>query len=503
MSQRRSLILLSSSEEHRTNHHLRKRYRCMLRADVAITEEQKRAICRIVVPRPRPPGGTPRRGTGFLVDANRILTAAHVVQAWEDTTQQYEGTDIEVAFLNPGGSAVRVSSVKITSFDAERDFAVLSFQGTVDARPFALRAVPSGYALPWETFGFSEVGQNGGKEYSGKVSTLDPRRLQLDLKPQSEDPSGLSGSACLVNGQVCGIIVEADARTTAGTLYAVNVASVAAACSFVRCEVDDPPYVSEVQQILDDYRPLLRTAAERLGIANPLATITPDGLPGRVAEEMMKQGLVMTGRALSELCAEMPIAEALEVLLFSARTWIDRAASVCLRAALEAGQLVILNTGLPVIGEWYTHRAGCLKNNAPGWFRCTAALVAEAGDPKVFAHRFRETVAGLIGCTLLEVDAELSDWDHDGYPIVILVPAPSLPPRQQVDAIRKDHPWDKVRIVFLVGPEVPPDAVTSYADASVIQPPLVAEESDRALERKTKAEKQLRRVWDKRPGANR
>jgi Trypsin-like peptidase domain len=474
----------------------------MLRADVAITDEQKRSICRIAVPPPA--GGTvPRRGTGFLVGAGRILTAGHVVQAWNDAKKPYGGAEIEVKFLNPGPGKVpvRVSSVRIEHFDADLDFAVLSFQGNVEGQPFALRRLPPQYAPTWQTFGFSEPSPNGGKEYSGKVSTFDPRRFQLDGMPLSDDPSGLSGSPCIVDGQVCGIILATDRRTSSGTLYAVGVVEVAKAYVPIPFNPLDPPYVVDVMQLLEGCATHLPNAAEKLDIHDAATTIAPESLRRRVAEAMMEEAM-MTGEikktvnALSQLRRKLAIEDACTVLDLAARTWINHDATVKLRAALIDGKLVILNTGEPRLGKWYTHRASCLKEPHPGDF-LSDTLVASAGSSPVFIEAFRKVVAGRIDCDLDDVDAKLARWfdDVEYNPIAIIVPFSNVPKPADVAKIRATPPWEKVGIVFLVTPDVLPRATTDYPEALLLEPPLGDKEGQRAIDRHTAAEMRLQILW--------
>lgn len=464
-----------------------------------ITEEQRRAICRVYVP------GAKRRGTGFLIAPDRVMTAAHVVCASDDERAPYAAADIELRFGNPGAPSElvkAVGAVVVESFSVDGDWAVIAVAGALAnaGPPLVLRPLAPGYRVPWETYGYSEDDAVLGTAFEGRVVTREPRRMQLLSQVAGGLPPGVSGAPCIVDGRVVGIIVRAKSEGSSETFYAVCASLIGGAA----VERGEAPYVPDVAQLLDEELDrYLDEAGKLLALPDLRASVARDRKPDVVADAMMRSGMRMAlepiARALGKLVRELAEERALEIAQLAARAWIDARAVARLREALAGGAAIaVVNTGWMEVGRWYVHRAGCAGEMAPGLFRyCLPVNVASVGD----AAELRARIEAVLGSLEPPEDggpfdaaAFLAAHPHDELPIVLVLPG--VPPRAVLDAVRAGLPGlERARFVLLAGPVIAPAVRAEYAGAAFLEPELEESVAELAIGKRDAAVRMVKKQY--------
>jgi hypothetical protein len=427
-----------------------------------------------------------------------------VVQAPGDPQKPYAGADIEVEFGNPNGVNTIVPGGSVAAFSLGVDAALLALPSAPPpgSEPVELRVRARGYLVRWQTYGYSNAAEVAGKlgqEYGGTIRTSDPRRFQLLVEQQWGDPSGLSGSPCIVGGQVVGLIFGRCVGLVARELPQLEIAKVTRA------------YVRDVTFLIKDFTVLLEQTAAQLrdgADADEVAdAIAPEQLPGRVAEAMMRgtsdallgitslKAAFLDRHSLTE--PTDPPQSAGKIFDFATRTWIDSDAIRALAETLIAGdKIVVMNTHSSEIASWYVHRAGCEKDNAPGRFEYSAPVPLQTIGFEALLADFETTVAGLFGLKRDEL-ADFLEEEHDHATRPIVVWLDSVPERADLDAVRGHRAiYAQIRVVLLAGPDIPDGVKNQYADAKLIEPYLEAERADQALTERTNAERRFRRIFN-------
>ena len=179
-------------------------------------------ICRIVSPG--------RVGTGFLITDRLVLTALHVVA--DRRTVQMPTAPIEVHF--PSGSTV--ARPIEGAWDQLADWVLLECAQAPGPPPMPLLVVEHGRPA-WDAYGFPDANPMGMR-VDGDVVDLDAtydgvRSFQLFSRQAGAGDGmpvpGLSGSACVVDGAVIGLLrssLLAGGKNVGGTLYACPIATV-------------------------------------------------------------------------------------------------------------------------------------------------------------------------------------------------------------------------------------------------------------------------------------
>lgn len=448
---------------------------------MAITDGQRRAICRVYVP------GADRWGTGFLVAADRVMTAAHVVGRKDDERGPYEAPDIALYFGNPAERIkVTEGTVAPEDFHAEHDWALISIpEGSAKVAPFQLRPLSPGYAVPWETFGYPQDDAVLGTAYKGTVLTLNPRRMQLSSLLANDVPHGLSGAPCIVDGDAVGLIVRAKHGSSSETFYAVCMSTIA----HPSVEQSEAPYVDDAAQLLgarlNELDVYLNYAAAVFGLPDA-PTIARCRKPNVVANAMMKAGMRMElgpiEDAISHLVNGLEVEDAVRIAGFATRAWIDTDAVSRLRKVLmDSPSIAIVNTTEADIGRWYVHRAGCAGQLDPGRFRkCQLVSVVSPGDQREMRAGVEKALEAMSKRRPFDLTTFLSAHPHTRSPLVLIVPC--VPPRAVLDKVRSEMPClDQVRFVLLSGSALTPAAEAEYSDATIIKPMLEQSVADRAL----------------------
>jgi hypothetical protein len=202
-------------------------------------------------------------GTGYLVDASRVATCAHVVErsVRETIRVRFEGFETSVSDLH---------------VDHDNDCAVLELA----AAPTAVEPLPLGgeciWKAPWDGYGYPGVGNGTGVTTSGIISNphaRDDLRVSVLELTSPEAAAGMatplhgfSGSPVVVDGAVVGHIKrflsdpDNEKRPAFGKVYAVKADCVSALLGRPamgpRPAVDAPPpdsapHASQVKKVLD------------------------------------------------------------------------------------------------------------------------------------------------------------------------------------------------------------------------------------------------------------
>jgi hypothetical protein len=186
-----------------------------------------RAIARIEVD-----GGldAPRRGTGFLITRELVLTALHVVEG---------AARIELVF-EAGRTVAHRTAATVTRpgpGGADGDWALLTCATPpADTIPLPLDAlIPAAGPVGWDTFGYATYGKPGG-QFSGDVRgagpPLDLRCEELDGQP-GERAQGISGAPCVVDGVAIGLITTG--RQVLGTVVGASLQAIASEVILAAC----------------------------------------------------------------------------------------------------------------------------------------------------------------------------------------------------------------------------------------------------------------------------
>ncbi|HVY29357.1 MAG TPA: serine protease [Polyangiaceae bacterium] len=446
-----------------------------------ISAGQQRAICRIWV------AGTESRGTGFLIGDDAVLTAAHVVKkSNKEPNEPYPGK-VKLHFGVHDGTrfAVTEATVDATQFDPKLDWAIVRLpKGTVvpAAKPFKGLPLPAENTLAWDTFGYSRAEKDVGKAYDGLVVAAGADLIQLRLASSNDRVAGLSGSPCLVDGFVVGIIVKSqDDTEPTDTLYVRPIEHVK--CSALALLPRDAPYAEHVRGSISPFEVELRKVAVKLELTLSEEDAAKHFAPGRLAKRCaitMMGGVEPTVKVLLGInqrfrrhwqSAAAQLAR--ETLQLAARAWIETDAVRLLAEQLEAGQNpIVLNTDKPRVAEDYLHRASCLADPVPGRFDLLVPIDAVAADDAELVAAFSAAVVAHpriaeFGETAAEA---LENYPHAALPIVAWFS--SVPPRTAFDAIRNAGAgYDQVRMLFLVGSGSPDKLASEYPEAVVITPP--------------------------------
>lgn len=424
------------------------------------------------------------------------MTAAHVVASAADPRAPHAAADIELIFGNPDGQTLTVSGAKVGNyFDPDADWAVLELPAGAqlhpDAKPFRLREPAFQDELPWDTFGYSNLFPDQGLKYGGTIAT-DSALFQLRVEATQGDPSGLSGSPCLVDGEVVGIVLNAPGKQVTDTLLARSMATIRQA-GYPEAVVlpRSAPYASYVERRIRPFETALCATAAALGLASDRheaeKIFVKARLPGRVALAMMSgpeatlTGIRSMKGELSALKDEAPVDVARDLLERAVRVWIDTATVRQLRQALDAGRHVILNTDNARVVPWYLHRLTSLDDvNDPSRYERSFFVDPATPAHDVVLQAFAEVVSQELGDGQLSAATLLADHFHDDEPIVAWFRG--LPERKTIDALRGLGPgYDQVRLLFMVGLQSPAQVAAEYPDAVVLTPPPLPNDVDRAL----------------------
>jgi hypothetical protein len=457
---------------------------------MVLNDAQKAAICCLYVG-----VGAGRRGTGFLIAPNRVLTAAHVVEG-DTPTVPYAGP-IDVRFgSRPAGHAFPPTTARVLPgcFDRTLDWAVLECAAPAEAIPFPARVLGQGYRREWATFGFSDASPADGLTYDGTISSggkdIQVHAVQAVGGPVDGRVRGLSGAPCLVDNHVVGVLVSAadqdqHGRAEGGTLFVVGIDRIAAACDLVKLPPTAPHFKDEVAALLEAASSLLPKAAEKLGVPHP-KTISLDALRELVAERMLAGGIDSTMVGLGEIPLRLAKADANTILWLAASLWIDEAAARQLHRAVwvdvardDAHRVpLIVNATGGDTGARYVHRGGCVDATHPGLATNCAIASAVRGENQRagLADDVRDAIAEALFCGAEDIDSELETHDHATSPIVIVIPPP-ITPSAFAEVTAK---YPEVQFTLLVGPEVTDAVRRAYPRAVVIEPPLApGRESER------------------------
>lgn len=464
-----------------------------------ITEGQQRAICHVQF------GNS--RGTGFLVAPDAVLTAAHVVKS-ADGKGHYAG-DIKLTFGGAKRVVVEGARVDATQFDLANDWALIRLpQATrLEATPLQGFRVPADASPSWETFGYSKRAKKAGKAYGGHVVTAPPGKFQVRITSTKDHVAGLSGSPCLVDGHVVGIVVESDDDDPADSLYVRPSQEIM--CSALTMLASEAPYTTDTQTWIGQFAPHLPPVAVELGLAQTLDDVGHCFKDGRLVKRCalaMMGGVDPTLQALSiisgaciekwETSAKARI-KAEGLLELASRVWIPSSAVQRLAQCLKtADKLIVLNSDQFMLAESYLHRAACISDPSPGKYRIVH-VGAGALDDDEWLNLFNEAVLAhpnLRRDDGTKVEQILDEHPHGLRPIVALLEG--LPEPTAIQRIRDAGPgYEQVRLVLLVGHPSPPKLEVEYPNVEVIAPAPEPQQVASEAKKYAKSRNDLRQVF--------
>ena len=137
-------------------------------------------------------------GSGFLINANTVITAYHVVM---------DSTNIDVHINTQKLNAM------IDVYDESADIALLSLSSSLDVEPIELEATVLRINNNWQTYGFPAVNQFDLTRFTGKVyQWREGKRYDYILSCEEIDSNysydGLSGAPVYYNDKICGVILQ-------------------------------------------------------------------------------------------------------------------------------------------------------------------------------------------------------------------------------------------------------------------------------------------------------
>ena len=420
-----------------------------------ISDDQKAAICRIT---PHTSHPSARRGTGFLVDKELVLTAFHVVGDAKTGTLYAESFRFEFRLGIRNAKVFETASVDVVKSDRDQDWALLRCKEPPPIAALPIGPLRNSYLIHFDTFGFPDAAKVKGMPYSGTINALGAEIAMFAasaLEQRASKIEGLSGSPCIVNGVAVGIVVESSDpmrqnSTQGGMMFAVPISIVAEAYADLPFPKELPPFVAEVAQALEPGPLLKRVAAqEKLPEA---ASGDPESLRMAVAGHMLRGGVYRTNRMLQQLRQLLAIDAAERILFCAGSLWVHEDAAAALARAVTppAAATIAINAALDDTALRYLHRAGYPSCGHPGWTRFVGVLTPPQGEQQIDAllASTRELLQHHFKCEAPEIAGELMYAGERGEPVFAVIPPPP-PSAKAMAALRRDYPT--VRFVLLAG----------------------------------------------------
>lgn len=396
-------------------------------------------------------------GTGFVVDDGRVLTARHVVAAFDGKAPA--GETLHVRFPDargPGTVIARGSSRQL-------DWALIECDAAKGRAPLLLRRVPYG-ASQWVTFGYArESGEYlGGTIRGARGADLDLEVRQLGGRT-GKTVKGASGSPVIAFGVVVGMLVQEvrDLATDVFIHQATALASeaiVADAGGALSLELGEVPFTaafaSELRKVQDAWDGIGR----ELGVA-------PGGDPATaLARALVAGGLVTIRRALQGVRVDGVLFEIAEAL------WVnDRAAKALHDRILQRGAPRAIGVDARTIdtGKHYVLRAEAPSvKQFPTWYRraLEIELVSDELTGRTLAEELVDRLRARVGPDK-ETDEDINDWLETNGPIVLLVTsAAPLPPGLPAELEAFERRFPRVSALVLVGTGSEPPAPMSLLE---------------------------------------
>ena len=199
------------------------------------------------------------RGTGFLLDAQRVLTALHVVGRLDQGRLVLHGPSLRITAAVTDGASFRfpvsIPTIDDIKFDETRDWACIqvkgAFSGVVPLPVGELKDEDEGSC--WNTYGFPDSCSEEGKATAGTITSvaaildLGGRKvtaIQLFSREAGAGMGGVvhgfSGAPVIVDGRIVGILCGASVnvqtgRSDEGTLYAIPLYTLGVPLPTVEC----------------------------------------------------------------------------------------------------------------------------------------------------------------------------------------------------------------------------------------------------------------------------
>ncbi|WP_435308756.1 trypsin-like peptidase domain-containing protein [Sebaldella termitidis] len=151
-----------------------------------------------------------KSGTAFLIDENRVLTARHCLDNYD------ESKDIYIEFYNISNEKIKRVAKPIYIRISEQlslDIAILKLESPViEAEKLKIFNFKIEYDIKWETFGYpNETGisvKGRVNETRGDNYSLYDYDLYLEYENNNFETSGLSGAPVIIDGKIVGIVTD-------------------------------------------------------------------------------------------------------------------------------------------------------------------------------------------------------------------------------------------------------------------------------------------------------
>ncbi len=416
-----------------------------------LTEPQKNAIVRIRFDL----DGTPCRGTGFVVSEDGlILTAFHVIEG--RVKGQMHGGAITLRF---GNQERTVTAANLKAHSVQDDWALLHCADLpADVEPLRLEKRRLADEPEWVTFGFPDENPDDGGYSSGVIQGTSSSIVLHGTDVREARIAGLSGSPCVVNGSVVGLITETGpvrkgpagevlART--GALYVVPIEKVADASSLLALH-QNPPFHAEVcrrlKPVPPDYLDRSIKALNLMGVEHLAAAPKRE----RVAEAMLR-GVQAASVGVKQICDALEPGEGLEILDFAATMWIEQQVIQMLeqRSLQQPLQPIAFNASRYETGLWSIHRAGYKTAQHPGWLTTWIKVVCPPGEApmgQVLIEQLRNELT--TKHFPRKLDERLRAQRKDGCPAFALIQGEPPPPAEALLEVQQAFP-DLVLLVLV------------------------------------------------------
>lgn len=451
-------------------------------------DQLKRAIARISV-------GNKPYGTGFLVrkDPPVVATAFHVLANTRVTPYQRYGATFTLRFGDPRTEKTpfTTDASNILAANVENDWALLQLDKAppcepIPALPLRKRWIPPG----WMTYGFPNDAPEIGLVCSGHVEDIERGQIYCHQAAAGTGAqvSGLSGSPCVVDGRVVGILTDSlmDAgskilKNAAGSLFYTSIAGPRDAHPelFENVARAEDALVRELAALFAT-RPdvLVEKMAEEFALALGSTAAENRSL---LARAMLDEGITRTQAALERI----PDGAMSEGDLVTFRRgvlrvvgcgWFDQplssAAQVAANATDKRVTLVLNATHADTAGA-LLYRSGCEVAKATQWVRHLKVVPNVTGSP--------EDVVREIEALLKN---EMRGAKASG-PVTLRVPKFIAVCLSELDPalIKAVHDrFVNVRLMLLTDPRVPDGSRDAVSGAEFLIPELDHAREDAAYE---------------------
>jgi hypothetical protein len=435
-----------------------------------------------------------RCGTGFLVAATRVLTAFHTLCG---DGGQPVATPITVTFFDENGLPViryARSPLEPDCYDVADDWALLELTeplpSLLDIQPLPLAPLRPSYQIPWSTYGFAEE-EPLGLVYQGSVQSLTSPMQIVITNGHDRCIRGISGSPCIVDSEVVGIISRAHLeprdkngvivhKSIGGTAFVNRIEVVTRRAPQLKLRDTPPPFHEYLMEALKEIKYLLLNAASSIGLVG-LETNSLDDQRRKLAIAMLRGGLPLTSAALRAMLQGFASVDpARRAIRYAVVQWLHDAAvrrvADFITACSPTGILGINARDLET-GRQYLNRAGYLKTPAYGAWLNKLCEPPPGASAKSLCDAVQKWLLERLHCDEPEQLAEEISYHRQQKPFEPLIVLANYPPPtpEAVAAVKAEY--RDVNLVLLLGEAPEQTLLARYPGLVCVDPriPLKAE----------------------------